>query len=283
MARKASPIGPHVLALIEDARVDLARAALAVREGDNEPEFNLSDEVPDHADAEAVNAFREGLLRTLSEFDQDELRPAEQRARRARSLADGKGVTSLTTIVEQRLDDDQSEEFERQPDRLCRSIWVYLNARETFEDAESFHFARQFRDHGKLYDAFEVELENHVALDAAAIDEAALATKIKDMLELKSEISCTVKALDLPATDTHPASIMLIVRHGGPLSSVYDHRHDGRRGTIYYRPPNEATLIYTPSLRQIEVCADTVATPTRSSATAGRNRACWPSPSTTTA
>ena len=34
MARKASPIGPHVLALIEDARVDLARAALAVREGD---------------------------------------------------------------------------------------------------------------------------------------------------------------------------------------------------------------------------------------------------------
>jgi hypothetical protein len=256
MARKASPIGPHVLALVEDARVDLARAALAVREGDNEPDFKLSDEVPNQTDAEAVDAFREGLLRTLSEFDQDELRPAEQRARRIRSLADGKGVTSLSTIVEQRLDDDQSEEFERQPDRLCRSIWVYLNARETFEDAESFHFARQFRDHGKLYDAFEVELENHVALDAASIDEAALAAKIKDMLELKPEVSCTVKALDLPATDAHPASIMLIVRHGGPLSSVYDHRHDGRRGTIYYRPPNEATLIYTPSLRQIEVCAD---------------------------
>jgi len=49
---------------------------------------------------------------------------------------------------------------------------------------------------------------------------------------------------------------MLIVRHGGPLSSVYDHRHDGRRGTIYYRPPNEATLIYKSLLRQIEVCAD---------------------------
>lgn len=33
MARKATPIGPHVLALIEDARVDLRRAALAVWEG----------------------------------------------------------------------------------------------------------------------------------------------------------------------------------------------------------------------------------------------------------
>lgn len=256
MARKANPIGPHVLALIEDARIDLARAALAVRESDNEPDFKLLDDVPDDTDEDAVEAFRHGLIQTLSEFDQDELRPAEQRSRRIRALADGKGVTSLTTIVQQQLDDARSQEFDRQPDRLCRSIWTYLNARETFEDAESFHFARQFRDHGKLYDAFEVELENHVALDAAAIDEAALATKIKKVLELKPEISCTVKALDLPATDTHPASIMLIVRHGGPLSSVYDHRHDGRRGTIYYRPPNEATLIYTPSLRQIEVCAD---------------------------
>lgn len=35
MARKAIQIGPNILALIEDARIDLARAALAVREGDN--------------------------------------------------------------------------------------------------------------------------------------------------------------------------------------------------------------------------------------------------------
>lgn len=256
MARKASPIGPHVLALIEDARVDLARAALAVREGDNEPEFKLPEDVPDLADEEAVEAFRQALVETLSDFDRDDLRPAEQRSRRIRALAEKKGVTSLTTIVEQQLDETRSQEFHRQPDELCRSIWAYLHERESFEDAESFHFARQFRDHGKLYDAFEVELENQVALDAAAIDEKALASKIKGMLELKPEISCTVKALDLPATDTHPASIMLIVRHGGPLSSVYDHRQDGRRGTIYYRPPNEATLIYTPSMRQIEVCAD---------------------------
>jgi hypothetical protein len=47
----------------------------------------------------------------------------------------------------------------------------------------------------------------------------------------------------LPKTDVHPASIMLIVRYGGPLSSVYNHRDDGRRATIYYRPPNEVTLI----------------------------------------
>lgn len=227
-----------------------------MREGENEPDFVLPDDVPDPTDDEAVEAFRQRLIQRLSDFDHDELRPAEQRSGRMRALANGKGVTSLATIVAQQLDDEKSQEFDRQPDQICRSIWTYLYARDTFEDAESFHFARQFRDHGKLYDAFEVELENHVTLDAAAIDEAALGRKIKEMLQLKQEISCTVKALDLPATESHPASIMLIVRHGGPLSSVYNHRDDGRRGTIYYRPPNEATLIYTPSLRQIEVCAD---------------------------
>ena len=254
MPRKVPPIGPNTLALIEDARVDLARAVLAVREGENEPTFNMSEDVPVLTDDEAVDAFRKGIVETLSQFDPDELRPAEQRCRRIRALADGKGLTSLTTIVEQKFDDDQSLEFEKQPDPLCRSIWAFLNARQIFEDAESFHFARQFRDYGKMYDAFEVELEKAAVLDATLIDEAALAAKITKALELKT--NCTVKALDLPATAAHPASIMLIVRHGGPLSSVYDHRDDGRRGTIYFRPPNEATLIYTPSMRQIEVCAD---------------------------
>lgn len=254
MARKASPIGPHVHCLIEDARIDLAKAVIAVREGENEPDFDLPAEVPDPADDEAADGFRRELLQTLSGFDQDELRPTEQRSRRVLALAEGKGIDSLTAITDQQLTEEQAIEFERQPDPLCKSIWAFLNARQTFEDAESFHFARKFRDFGKLYDAFEVELDNAVNLNSAAIDEVALATKITTVLQLKT--ACTVKALDLPATPTHPASIMLIVRHGGPLSSVHDHRDDGRRGTIYYRPPNEATLIYTPAIRQIEVCAD---------------------------
>lgn len=47
MARKAHAVGPNFLALVEDARIDLARAALAIREGENEPDFQLSEAVPD--------------------------------------------------------------------------------------------------------------------------------------------------------------------------------------------------------------------------------------------
>lgn len=254
MPRKSSPVGPHALAVLEGARIDLARAALAIREGENEPDFQLPEVLHAPEQSDDSDALRAKIGELLSEFASDELQPAEHRCRRICTLAEGKGITSLTTIVEKQFNETQLEEFRRQPDHLCRSIWAFLNERRTFEDAESFHFARQFRDYGKMYDAFEVELGKAAVLDAASIDEAALAARITKVLRLKP--SCTVKALDLPPTDAHPASIMLIVRHGGPLSSVYDHRDDGRRGTIYFRPPNEATLIYTPALSQIEVCAD---------------------------
>lgn len=256
MPRKSLPLGPEALGLIEDARIDLLLAALAVRDDESEPDFDLPEDLPDLEDEDAVHVFRERLIELLCDFDPDELRPNESRSRRMRALASGKGVTSLATIVAQKLDHERAETFEDQPDPLCKSIWAFLNARETFEDAESFHSARQYRDHRRLYDAFEVDLETTVTLVAASVDEIALSIRIKQILELKPAISCTVRALDLPKTDAHPASIMLIVRHGGPLSSVYNHRDDGRRAAIYYRPPNEATLIYTPSLRQIEVCAD---------------------------
>jgi hypothetical protein len=248
VAQRNPQIGPLIFSLIEDSPVELVREFLLLREGESEPEITLP---PIESGSDD---FRQELFDTLGKFDQEDLRPLEQKCRRIRLLAEGKGVSSLDTIVEQRLDDDQCTQYSNQPDPLCRSIWAFLNSRRVFEDAESFHYARQFRDHGKLYDAFEVELEKAVSIDAASIDEAALAVRITEVLELKT--SCTVKALDLPATATHLASIMLIVRHGGPLSSVHDHRDDGRRGTIYFRPPNEATLIYTPSNRQIEICAD---------------------------
>lgn len=248
MAKRILKTGPLIHSLIEDAPINLTRELTSLRRGDNDPEIVLPGEDLNE------DEFREALAETLAEFDLDDLRPLEQRCRRIRVLADGKGVSSLDTIVEQRLDDAQCAEYSNQADPLCRSIWAFLNHGRVFEDAESFHFARQFRDHGKMYDAFEVELEKVINLDADSIDETALASKITKVLELKT--TCSVKALDLPSTDAHPASIMLIVRHGGPLSSVHDHRDDGRRGTIYFRPPNEATLIYTPSKRQIEICAD---------------------------
>ena len=203
MPRKVVPIGPNTNKLIEDARVDLAREVLSVREGENEPDFGLPTTLVNLDDEEAVHSLRRQIIERLSVFSDDERGPAERRTGRILTLADGKGVTSLETIVAQQLSADARADFEDQPDSVCRSIWAFLKAKDTFEDAESFHFARRFRDIGKLYDSFEVDLDQIVALDASLIDEDALAAKIKKELDLRENVTCTVKAIDLPSTSTH--------------------------------------------------------------------------------
>ncbi|MBK6297536.1 MAG: hypothetical protein IPF48_05870 [Sphingomonadales bacterium] len=159
MARKASSIGPFALGIIEDAKIDLLSDLLVLRENDTEPDFGLPDEIPASGNFDAAADFRKKLIDALSLFDSDDLRPIEQRCRRVKALADGKGISSLDTIAEKQLEDAVLQEFKNQPDPLCRSIWAFINQRRAFEDAESFYYARQFRDYGKMYDAFEVELE----------------------------------------------------------------------------------------------------------------------------
>lgn len=203
---------------------------------------------------EPDDAGRDRIAQWLGKFSRERLQPLEERCSRVRHLAEGKGPTSLDTVVGQQFLGGALATYREQLDALCRSAWTYLHHRSVFEAAESFHFARQFRDHGKLYDAFEVDLDRIPAIVAADINLQTLAERITVRLELTT--ACTVQALDLPLTADYPASIMLIIRHGGALSSVFHHRDDGHRGTIYYRPPNEATLIFTPSLRLIEICAD---------------------------
>jgi hypothetical protein len=50
-------------------------------------------------------------------------------------------------------------------------------------------------------------------------------------------------------------SHVIIVRHGGPLSSIATHGKDGEKDWLYYRPSTEATLIYAPTRGIVEVCA----------------------------
>lgn len=250
MARKVLSISPSSLHIIETTPLDLARKIILLREGENEPDLDLGEFSGDTVDTDEA---REEVINNLSKFDQEDLLPLDERCLRIHRLAEGKGVASLNTVAEQRLSTEQHTEYENQLDPLCRSIWMYLNFKEAFEDAESFHMARQFRDYGKMYDASEIDLDMPIALDAASVDEEALALAINKLLELKED--CTVSALNLPATGTHPASLMLIVRHGGSRTSVIDHRGGGSRRKVYFRPPDDATLIYTPELRQIEICA----------------------------
>ena len=248
--RKAHPAGRSTRQLVEDAPVDLAQALLTAEGLEGETRIELQS----NPNEDPVVDRREALLGSLAKLDGELLGFVEERCRRVLGLSEGKGTSSLDTIAEQDLSEEALEAYNAQPDALCRSIWTYTRRREVFDDAESFHVARRYRDYERLYNAFEVDLEEVLDTNSGSIDSKRLGTAMTDVLGLKTP--CTVRAIDLPATEPYPPSVMIIVRHGGPLSSVHDHRSDGQRKTIYFRPANEATLIYTPEQKKIEVCSD---------------------------
>ena len=247
MSRKYQNIGRETLEIVEITPLPLLQEIIDFREAESEPSLGI--ELPIVEDDDDV---RIAALEQLNEGAAEALRPLEDRCRRIRRLSIGKGPTSLEHVAKQRLSHEEYETFVNEPNELCRSIWVYLRYPEEFEDAEAFYAARQYRDHGKMYDSFEADVEGTIADAAGAIDQDALASLLTARLELPSKVS--IRTLDLPKTANHPASVMVIVRHAGPLSSVFSHRDNGMRGTIYYRPPNEATLIWTPDDKVMEIC-----------------------------
>lgn len=247
MSRKFRNLGPETHELVETAPIPLLHEIFEYRGSDTEPEIAI-----EWPATEGDEEWRAVLLDQLNASPADDLRPIEDRCRRIRSLARGKGPTSLEHVANERRSHEELEEFDAQLDALCRSAWLFLRYPEDFEDAEAFHAARQYRDFGKMYDSFEVNVETAARIDAGEIDEDALASLLTAKLELPSRV--TIRSLDLPRTQNHPASVMVIVRHGGPLSSVLNHKDNGMRSPIYFRPPNEATLIWTPAERTMEIC-----------------------------
>ena len=250
MTAKYQNLGFQALEMVETAPISLLNDIIS--SGNAETGLQLEVEWSEGIDDDAL---RLAVLKQLNSHRVEELRPLEDLCQRIRALAAGKGPTSLTQVVLRRRSNEEYELFQAQPDELCRSAWVFLHFPADFEDAEAFYAARQYRDFGKMYDSFEINADGAAALDAAAIDHQALVSLLTARLQLPSQVM--VRTLDLHKTSNHPSSIMVIVRHGGPLSSVFNHKDNGMRGTIYFRPPNEATLIWTPSSNVMEICGPT--------------------------
>ncbi|MCU9848935.1 hypothetical protein OEZ60_13065 [Defluviimonas sp. WL0024] len=245
MARSRQPFAPNLQKVLDRAPAPVARDLFnAPRRG--------SGPIVDFADLDPA-CDTAGLVEFVGKLDQDVLKELDDICRQVVDLSDAKGATSLTTVVNRKLYNTDIATYDAQPDELCKSIWVYTKFHNVFLDAQSFYTARRYRDHGKLYSAFEVADDASMEFAADGVDGEVLARRIGEALDLPSK--STVTAIDLPDTDTHPSSVMVAVRHGGALSSIQDHRDDGLRETRYYRPAEEAILIYTPSLRKLEVCA----------------------------
>nr|WP_309501740.1 hypothetical protein [uncultured Roseovarius sp.] len=250
MVSRKSRFGRNLSQVIEAASAHYLQLFLASCKA---PDEDLL-QPPDISGAETDAAAKDLLKLYLHDCDQEVLGELDRLCASVLELSEGKGTTSLDTVAAEKLLNTDHDRFDDAPDPLCRSIWVHSEFPDVFRDAESFHAVRRYRDHRKLYAAFEIDQDDLAAVGSLNPDVKALCEKLEEILELKAKATASV--LELPETADYPPSLLIAFRHPGALSSIQDHRIDGGLQTYYYRPSREAILIFTPGQKKIEVCAE---------------------------
>lgn len=199
------------------------------------------------ADADE-NACQVEVSGRLQQLPADRLQHIEAQARRVTAIAQPNADLLLRKLVEANPSKTLTD-FASQRDEIARSLWCYVNAPLLFANAERAVQMHHYRDFKKLYEAYE--LENPVPITADRIDGQKLGEEIAAKLHLDDV--CQVDAVDLPTADGGAPAIMIVITSAGVFSS--QKAVQGRKlTTLYYRPPNEAVLVYTPMNGTIESC-----------------------------
>lgn len=206
-------------------------------------------------DETGTQAIRAQLLGIASALKADAAVPLDRHAHRILTLAEGRGVETVTRVAAKLFEQAHIDAFAAQLDDLGRSLWLYQHQSLLFDEAENLFYADHYRNFGRMYEAFELDANAKVDFVWDDAVKAALEEQIQERLELTGR--CTVTHLQVDKKDAAGHDIpqhLLIVRHGGPLSSVAEYQEaDGSRQERYYRPLNEATLLFSPDEGVIEV------------------------------
>ena len=210
---------------------------------------------PSATDEVSTKRIRDQLFDIAGELKSDAAVPLDRHAHRILTLAEGRGVETIPRVAAKLFEQSLIDAFAAQLDDLGRSLWLYQYQSLLFDEAENLFYADHYRNFGRMYEAFELDADAKVGFVWNHTVKAALEAKIQQRLELTGR--CTVTHLQVDKKDStgkEVAQHLLIVRHGGPLSSIAEyHEADGSRMERYYRPLNEATLLFSPDDGVIEV------------------------------
>lgn len=197
---------------------------------------------------------RKAIMAAISKLPLENSLPVEIEAQRVLVLAEGKGPSALKVIAGEELSNEEFDAVFAQRGALAAALRAHAVHRRVFDDAVSFRNARLWRD-GKLYSAFDVDLDHPRPLEAASIPKEKLLLAIQKRLQLP--VNCGLSGVDLPETESYKPSVLVIIRIPKDITGIAEHMDNGGRRLRFLRPQKEVLMIYTPVEQRIEICADT--------------------------
>ncbi|MFN3890140.1 MAG: hypothetical protein ACK4MV_07060 [Beijerinckiaceae bacterium] len=189
----------------------------------------------------------------LRHENKDQLSPLEAEAARIVMIASDRGEYILEGLAQTKLEPERARELLNQRDKLARSLWAFANEHGLFEAAENSLHLRLYRRYDKHYQTFMAEPSAGGGPDAGNAVLKELLADLNKRLDRGDGYS--IDRFDIPEYGDEPAAEMYLLFHPDPPTSVREIDDDGNRSSIYFRPPGEAMIVYTPSTGRVHVRA----------------------------
>lgn len=190
--------------------------------------------------------------------------PAEREALRVLRLASPRGSAILTTVADQLNDNDLIAVFSSQDGgEIGRSVWMRIHSDESarlFDVAESILNTGDIRGNKRLYDAFDIPCDEAPHF----IWNDSVKKELESQLTIAMRLSEPCEVVYVPLADENKdgeTKIVhyLVVRFAGDQVTAVQVVNRNRK-SFYYFPARDATLVYAPDRKVVEVYAHTLST-----------------------
>ncbi|CAK0765667.1 hypothetical protein CCP4SC76_4410001 [Gammaproteobacteria bacterium] len=205
--------------------------------------------------------IRRTLMRACVDLNPTKCVELDGYARRIVALSEGTGVEAIRIARNNlhRCDDQQqsiAQDFDTQMDDYGRATVLFICTPLLFDDAERFLYAEHYRNNGKEYEAYDLDCQDIDSFIWNTEKASALEAKLGERLNIAG--SCLIQYFPFEQNNTGNGARVVhlfLIRHAGPMNSVRDVESDLSTKPVYFRPPVEATLIFQPEYKQVEVFA----------------------------
>ena len=204
------------------------------------------------------------LLEHVKHLRKDQRDPAEREALRVLRLASPRGAAFLTTVAHQLNDIDLNNIFFTQSGgEIGRSVWMRTYSDDSarlFDVAESMMNTGDLHGNKRLHDAFDVPCDDAPPFIWNDAIKKGLETQLTTAMRLTEPCEVIYVKMEDEDDGTHPVHY-LVVRFAGDQVSAVQVVNRNRR-SFWYFPARDATLVYAPHRKMVEVCAPTLSTRT---------------------